>query len=77
MRKKKNVQVHSSYELNRLAAHNLSDTYEKLFPTIRQKIIPNKHMQNPTTKQNYSKNKSRDEIKKQWHPLLMNKKERV
>lgn len=35
---KRKLQIRSSYEINRLAETHLSDAYEKLFPTMKQKI---------------------------------------
>lgn len=51
MQCKKKWQVSFSYEVNRLAASNLVDTYEKLFPRKQCKINSNKKIESTIDKQ--------------------------
>lgn len=50
---KKKWQVSLSYEVNRLAADNLADTYEKLFPKKQYKINPSKEAETNSEQQHY------------------------
>lgn len=55
MRCKKKWQVSLSYEVNRLSASNLSDTYEKLLPRRQYKTDYRKEIELNIEKQYYLK----------------------